>query len=181
MKIKLTIAVLGLLILLIILGLSSPFFKSWQPSAQAINAGAPSKVLIKDLTEGVPFDVEWRGKPYSILLLSQQGKAELELFAPHVCRPTDTKHPSIVVVEKVSSYLGCIVVRQPKQEDSQWQGGYRDPCHGYLYDYAGRIVDNTAPAKNFPPHATSGTKACHLPDLAVPNFSVSDGVITIHQ
>jgi len=67
--------------------------------------------------------------------------------------------PEILVVVGICPHLGCSPQDklQPGREafDPEWRGGFYCPCHGSLFDLAGRVYKNKPAPDNMPvpPHA----------------------------
>lgn len=185
MRITLIIVSFILAAIIVLLWKFSPFLSSWQPSEAAKSAGDPVTIELEQLKVGTPIRVEWRGKPISVMRLSDLNKSNLEKLNEYVCRSSvDKLNDSIVVIEQISTHLGCIVEHIPKESIpdgfNTWFGGYRDPCHGYLYDYAGRVIDNSPPNKAFKPHVSGGPQACDLLDLSSPGHTIEENAVVIH-
>ena len=58
----------------------------------------------------------------------------------------------------ICTHLGCSPVDkfkpQPEPFDASWKGGFYCPCHGSLFDLAGRVYKNKPAPDNLeaPPH-----------------------------
>jgi ubiquinol-cytochrome c reductase iron-sulfur subunit len=69
-----------------------------------------------------------------------------------------SEKPEIMVMEGVCTHLGCSPVPKftPGAEpfESNWQGGFYCPCHGSLFDLAGRVYRNKPAPENLqvPPY-----------------------------
>lgn len=151
-----------------------PFAASLGPSERARAAGASVEVDVAGLEPGRMLTVEWRGKPVWILrrtpemLRSLQGHED-RLVDPGSGRPQQPEEatnahrsirPEYLVVVGICTHLGCAPAprfepgaTQGMQED--WPGGYFCPCHGSVFDLAGRVFkDQPAPTNlEVPPHA----------------------------
>jgi ubiquinol-cytochrome c reductase iron-sulfur subunit len=63
-----------------------------------------------------------------------------------------------LVVVGICTHLGCSPVgkfaKQAEAFDPNWQGGFYCPCHGSLFDLAGRVYKNKPAPDNLvvPPH-----------------------------
>ena len=152
-----------------------PFVSSFQPSERAKAAGAPVEVDIGSLRPGEKITVEWRGKPVWILRrtpeqLETLKKTETQLADPKSDRkayptPEYAKNqwrsikPEVFVAVGICSHLGCspsdklAAGPQPSLPDD-WQGGFLCPCHGSIFDLAGRVyLSQPAPTNlEIPPH-----------------------------
>jgi ubiquinol-cytochrome c reductase iron-sulfur subunit len=153
-----------------------PFVKSFEPSERAKAAGAAVEVDIGDLKPGEMATVEWRGKPVWILKrtpeqLASLKKTETKVADPKSQRKPDeltpeyarnehrSRKPELLVAVGICSHLGCSpsaklqAGAQPSLPED-WQGGFFCPCHGSLFDLAGRVYKNVPAPDNLevPPH-----------------------------
>lgn len=152
-----------------------PFLKSMKPSERALAAGAPVEVDISGLSPGQMMRVEWRGKPVWVVrrtpeMLQAVKKYDASVADPNSARtayPTPdyakNEHRSIkpeyLVVVGICTHLGCSPVDkfQPGPQPSlpdDWAGGFFCPCHGSIFDLAGRVFANMPAPDNLevPPH-----------------------------
>ena len=135
-----------------------PFIKSWNPSARAKLAGAPTVRAIDDIAEGEQVVVMWRGQP---IFIARRTKAMLDTLPgmdalvvdPKSDNPDQTPafakneyrsiKPEILVLVGVCTHLGCAPEQhfevKPTPFDANWKGGYFCPCHKSMYDGAGRV------------------------------------------
>ena len=66
--------------------------------------------------------------------------------------------PEYLVVVGICTHLGCSPVdkfkAQPEAFEPDWKGGFYCPCHGSLFDLAGRVYKNKPAPDNLPvpPH-----------------------------
>ncbi len=135
-----------------------PFIKSWNPSARAKLAGAPTISAIGDLAEGQQLVVMWRGQPIFIARRSQAMVDGLKALDALVVDPESANadqtpafaknayrsiKPEIMVLVGVCTHLGCapefLPEVKPQPFDAEWKGGYFCPCHKSKYDIAGRV------------------------------------------
>ena len=153
-----------------------PFVSSFAPSERAKAAGAAVEVDISSLKSGEMTTVEWRGKPVWILKRTPEQVAELpkldaKLADPDSLRKPDeltpeyarnkarSIKPELLVAVGICSHLGCSPTAklqagaQPSLPDD-WQGGFFCPCHGSMFDLAGRVYKNLPAPDNLeiPPH-----------------------------
>jgi ubiquinol-cytochrome c reductase iron-sulfur subunit len=153
-----------------------PFVASLAPSERAKAAGAAVEVDIGDLKPGEMATVEWRGKPVWILKRTPEQVESLKktdalvadpqsLRKPGELTPEYARHeyrsrkPEILVVVGICSHLGCSPTAklqagaQPSLPDD-WHGGFFCPCHGSMFDLAGRVYKNKPAPDNLevPPH-----------------------------
>lgn len=148
------------------------FVSTFQPSERAKAAGAPVEVDISDLAPGQMKTVEWRGKPVWVLRRTPEMIAELpkldskladpksqrnpDEFTPEYARnETRSIKPEYLVAIGICTHLGCSPTTklqagpQPSLPDD-WQGGFLCPCHGSIFDVAGRVYKNVPAPDNLP-------------------------------
>jgi ubiquinol-cytochrome c reductase iron-sulfur subunit len=156
-----------------------PFVESMLPSERAKAAGAPVEVDLSRLEPGQKMIVEWRGKPVWIVRRTEEMlkavKADDERVADPVSKrsqqPEYAKNeyrslkPEYLVLVGICTHLGCSPVdrfiAEPQPFDASWQGGFYCPCHGSLFDLAGRVYKNKPAPDNLtvPPYKfVSATK-----------------------
>ena len=153
-----------------------PFVSSFAPSERAKAAGAAVEVDISTLKVGEMQTVEWRGKPVWILKrtpeqLESLKKTDALVADPKSLRKPDeltpeyarneyrSRKPELLVAVGICSHLGCSPTAklqagaQPSLPDD-WQGGFFCPCHGSLFDLAGRVYKNKPAPDNLevPPY-----------------------------
>ena len=135
-----------------------PFIKSWNPSARAKLAGAPTIRALDDIGEGQQVVVMWRGQPIFIARRTAAMVATLKDTNELVVDPDSTNadqtpafakneyrsiKPEILVLVGVCTHLGCAPEFMPEVKpqpfDANWKGGYFCPCHKSKYDIAGRV------------------------------------------
>ncbi len=149
-----------------------PLVTSMLPSERAKAAGAPVEVDISKLAPGEQMTVEWRGKPVWIVrrtkeMLETVKKGDDKVADPDskkLMQPTYAKNefrsikPDYLVVVGICTHLGCSPVGKfnvgPEAFDANWQGGFYCPCHGSLFDLAGRVYKNKPAPDNLviPPY-----------------------------
>ena len=168
-----------------IVGAAVPFVKSWSPSAKARALGAPVTVDFSRLNPGemlgpIP---AWRGQPVFILYRTP---AATRRSCRSSTRAARTPIPNAIsnrrmrrtngarVVPRSVSTSACVLtsavrlstfpVVTPEPWDAKWEGGFFCPCHGSMFDLAGRVSKGVPAPSN----------------LVVPPYSfVSDKVIAI--
>lgn len=152
-----------------------PFILSMQPSARTQAAGAPVEVDISKIESGQRLTVEWRGKPIWIVRRTQENLQELESLNDLLRDPnseeiaqqpkyaqnaTRSIKPEYLVVIGICTHLGCSP-SYVKKDDPQaaslkagWKGGFFCPCHGSLFDLAGRVYQGVPAPLNLvvPPY-----------------------------
>jgi ubiquinol-cytochrome c reductase iron-sulfur subunit len=150
-----------------------PFIASMWPSRAALAAGAPVEADISQLKPGERMIVEWRGKPVWILYRTPEMLAAVKKDNDKVADPnsknTDQQppyaqnefrsiKPEYLVLVGICTHLGCSPVERlaavPEPFDPTWQGGFYCPCHGSLFDLAGRVFKNKPAPDNLtvPPY-----------------------------
>jgi len=152
-----------------------PFLKSLRPSERAIAAGAPVEVDIADMAPGELKRVEWRGKPVWVVRRTPDMLAAVKKDDARVADPKSGRtafptpeyarneyrsiKPEYLVVVGICTHLGCSPSDkfQPGPQASlpdDWAGGFFCPCHGSLFDLAGRVFSNMPAPDNLevPPH-----------------------------
>jgi len=150
-----------------------PFVASMAPSERAKAAGASVEVDISKLAPGEKMVVKWRGKPVWILHRTPEMLALLETAAlkeklkdpDSTVKPVQPKYASNAVRAQKKEYfvaigicthLGCSPTDKLKKGEMgpDWTGGFLCPCHGSLFDLAGRVLKGTLAETNLeiPPH-----------------------------
>jgi ubiquinol-cytochrome c reductase iron-sulfur subunit len=145
-----------------------PFGASMLPSERAKAAGAPVEVDISDLQPGQKKIVEWRGKPVWIVRRTPDMMKMIDLDDEKVADPESKRSeqppyaknriralkPDYLVVVGICTHLGCSPVDrltpEPQPFASDWHGGFYCPCHGSLFDLAGRVYKNKPAPDNLP-------------------------------
>jgi ubiquinol-cytochrome c reductase iron-sulfur subunit len=154
---------------------SVPFVASMLPSDRAKAMGAPVEADISQLAPGEMATYEWRGQPVWILhrtpeMLEGVKKDNDKVADPQSKRKQDeltpayaqneyrSIKPEYLVVVGICTHLGCTPIDklQPVSEPfaPDWNGGFYCPCHGSLYDLAGRVYKNKPAPDNLrvPPY-----------------------------
>lgn len=156
-------------------GAAVPFVGSWNPSARALAAGAPISIDISRVSPGEllgPMPA-WRGKPVYVF---SRDAATLETLQtgldrladpqsenadqqPEYCQnDTRSRKPEVMIMVGLCTHLGCAPLMEPEVEpkdfDPDWQGGFFCPCHGSMFDLAGRVYKGVPAPDNLlvPPH-----------------------------
>jgi len=149
------------------------------PSERAKAAGAPVEVDIAKLGPGEKMTVEWRGQPVWVMrrtkeMLDTIAKSDELVSDPKSERKPDeftpayarneyrSIKPDVLVVVGICTHLGCSPQDKlepgPEPFDPNWRGGFYCPCHGSLFDLAGRVYKNKPAPDNLkvPPHTYLG-------------------------
>jgi len=152
-----------------------PFAASMLPSERAEALGAPVEADIGQLNPGEKMTVEWRGQPVWILHRSKEMLEDVKLADGKVADPKSERKkgeltpeyarneyrsikPEYLVVVGICTHLGCSpqdrLKAGPEAFESQWTGGFYCPCHGSLFDLAGRVYKNKPAPDNLrvPPY-----------------------------
>ena len=152
-----------------------PFVGSMFPSERAKAAGAPVEVDISMLAPGDKATVEWRGQPVWVVRRTKEMLATLPKLDGAVSDPKSERKkdeltpkyarnehrsikPEYLVVVGICTHLGCAPVDKlkagPEPFEASWEGGFYCPCHGSLFDLAGRVYKNKPAPDNLkiPPH-----------------------------
>jgi len=152
-----------------------PFAASMLPSDRARALGAPVEADISQLALGDKMTVEWRGQPVWILhrspeMLEGVKKDDDKVADPKSERKKDeltpeyarneyrSIKPEYLVVVGICTHLGCSpqdrLKSGPEPFASDWEGGFYCPCHGSLFDLAGRVYKNKPAPDNLrvPPY-----------------------------
>ena len=149
-----------------------PFVASMLPSERAKAAGAPVEVDLTGLEPGQKMIVEWRGKPVWIVRRTQEMLKMIQVDDGRVADPKSQRSeqpeyaknefrslkPEYLVLVGICTHLGCSPVdrlqAQPQAFEADWHGGFYCPCHGSLFDLAGRVYKNKPAPDNLtvPPY-----------------------------
>ncbi|GES48065.1 ubiquinol-cytochrome c reductase iron-sulfur subunit [Rhizobium sp. ERR 1071] len=142
-----------------------PFIDQMRPDASTL-ALASIEVDVSSLEPGMSLTVKWRGKPVFIRNRTQKEiddakGAQLSDLKDPIARnanlPSDAQATDVarsagegkenwLVMIGVCTHLGCIPLGQAGE-----YGGWFCPCHGSVYDTAGRIRHGPAPQNLFIP------------------------------
>lgn len=150
-----------------------PFVSSFAPSERAKSAGAPVEVDVSKLAPGEMMTVEWRGKPVWIIHRTQEMLEKLAQLDAKLSDPKSERNmqpdyaknehrsikPEYMVAIGICTHLGCSPSEKFKSGAESgiaddWPGGFLCPCHGSLFDLAGRVYKNMPAPDNLeiPPH-----------------------------
>jgi ubiquinol-cytochrome c reductase iron-sulfur subunit len=152
-----------------------PFVASMQPSERAKAMGAPVEADIGNLQPGEMMRVEWRGQPVWVVRRTKEMLAAVKADENKVADPNSERKPGeltpeyarnefrsikpeYLVVVGICTHLGCSPTNKfdpvPESFDPDWKGGFYCPCHGSLFDLAGRVYKNKPAPDNLrvPPH-----------------------------
>lgn len=149
-----------------------PFLSAWSPSERAQAAGAPVEADISKLESGSMMIVEWRGKP--VWVVSRTDKmldalpgidnqlrdpaSEEDQQPPYAKNEYRSLKPELLVMVGICTHLGCSPTYRPEVAPADlgpdWKGGFFCPCHGSLFDLAGRVYQGVPAPTNLevPPY-----------------------------
>jgi ubiquinol-cytochrome c reductase iron-sulfur subunit len=145
-----------------------PFIDSMEPSARALANSGPVDIDISKIEPGGLVKGRWRGKPIWIVnrpaaVVAALTANDSRLRDPKSQEPQQPAYchneqrsikPQTFVVVPICTHLGCIPLYRPRSGDSSigpnWPGGFHCPCHGSLYDLAGRVFQNVPAPLNLP-------------------------------
>jgi ubiquinol-cytochrome c reductase iron-sulfur subunit len=145
-----------------------PFVSSMEPSARAKSLGGPVDIDVSKIEPGGMIKAKWRGKPTWVVQRSQTALKQLPsndslLRDPDSDEPQQPPYaknewrsirPELFVVIGICTHLGCSPLYVPQPGDPSvgpsWPGGFHCPCHGSLYDLAGRVFKNVPAPLNLP-------------------------------
>ncbi|MDR0564353.1 MAG: ubiquinol-cytochrome c reductase iron-sulfur subunit [Azoarcus sp.] len=137
---------------------ATPFVASLAPSERAKAAGAPVDADISKIEPGTKKVVKWRGKPVWILRRTKEMLDSLKKLEDRVSDPNSEKSlqpdyaknlarsrkEEFLVVIGICTHLGCSPSEKLKSGNAEgmavdWEGGFLCPCHGSMFDLAGRV------------------------------------------
>jgi ubiquinol-cytochrome c reductase iron-sulfur subunit len=152
-------------------GVAVPFVAAWQPSERARAIGAPIEVDISKIEPGEMLTAKWRGQPVWIVSRPSEILEALPGIDDRLRDPNSNQNqqpgyakneyrsikPEFVVLIGICTHLGCspLRVRQDAAPlGTGWPGGFFCPCHGSMFDYAGRVYAGVPAPTNLvvPPH-----------------------------
>ncbi|MEQ9510163.1 MAG: ubiquinol-cytochrome c reductase iron-sulfur subunit, partial [Alloalcanivorax xenomutans] len=143
-------------------GLAVPFVKSWLPSAKAENAGAPVQVDISKLELGQRVVQEWRGQPVWVETRTDkmlEGLSQIEGSLRDPNSEEDQQPPyaknqwrsikkEYLVLIGTCTHLGCSPLYEQEPTVQLDHGGFFCPCHGSMFDLAGRVYQGVPAPTN---------------------------------
>lgn len=138
-------------------GTAVPFVASMWPSERAKAAGAPVEADISKLEQGELRTYAWRRQPVWVFRRTPAMLKDIKEDNGIVADPhSDVDHqpayakneyrsrkPDLAVIIGVCTHLGCTPIEKPADDKAEmgaaWNGGFYCPCHGSMYDFAGRV------------------------------------------
>jgi ubiquinol-cytochrome c reductase iron-sulfur subunit len=138
------------------------FIDTMNPAADTL-ALATTEVNISSMQAGQSVVVTWQGKPVFIRRRTpDEIKAAQDVPVSELRDPqTDAQRVQAgkeewLVVVGICTHLGCVPLGAKPNEPKGEYGGWFCPCHGSVYDTAGRIRKGPAPTNlTVPPYAFS--------------------------
>jgi ubiquinol-cytochrome c reductase iron-sulfur subunit len=147
-----------------------PLIDQMNPDASTIAAGGPIDVDLSPVGAGQQIVVQWRSRPVMIVNRPPQALQTLQDPAllsrlrdptseerqqpPYATNWHRSVNPQYAVLVGICTHLGCIPLFRPQPDPSSpaadWPGGYFCPCHGSLYDLAGRVFNGVPAPYNLP-------------------------------
>ena len=136
-------------------GIVAPIVLSLGPNAAVRGAAQPVQVDLSSIGEGGQLMVTWRGAPYFIRKLTASNVKVLadmqvdrlidpEPLSVRLARASDdgaVKSTPYTICSAICTHLGCI----PAEVDQADGRGWVCPCHGSVFDMAGRVLKGPAP------------------------------------
>ncbi len=133
-----------------------PLVDSLNPAADVL-AIAKIEIDLSEILVGERVTIKWRGKPVFIVRRTpeQITQARADDANPDLIDPaTDAsrvQRAEWLIVIGVCTHLGCIPLGQKAREPHGEWGGWFCPCHGSVYDIAGRVRRGPAPENLYLP------------------------------
>ena len=149
-----------------LLAVAYPLVDSMAPSERAKALGEPVTVSVSTLAPGELRTVAWRGKPVWLMRRTEAMVRALRQANPQLADPlsrrseqpascvnaTRSERPELFVAVGVCTHLGCSPVLrlddQALSAELRAPGGFRCPCHGSVFDLAGRVVKDVPAPTN---------------------------------
>lgn len=148
-----------------VVGLAVPFIGSWNPSAKAKAAGAPVEVNVSKIEPGQLIRAEWRGKPVYVVRRTEEVISLLSAHDSQLKDPNSEKEqqpsyatnthrsikPEFMVALGVCTHLGCAPTYHKGDFGEKVEGisdGFYCPCHGSMFDMAGRVFQSVPAPTN---------------------------------
>ena len=134
-----------------------PFLASWQPSAETLEQIiSPVEVDLSNLAPGGSMVVAWQNKPIWIIRRTQAMLDNLPSIDPLLRDPNSlveqqpaytrneyrSLNPEYLILIGLCTHLGCSPQFKPSagELNRKWPGGFYCPCHGSMFDLAGRVM-----------------------------------------
>ncbi|PIE37545.1 MAG: ubiquinol-cytochrome c reductase iron-sulfur subunit [Gammaproteobacteria bacterium] len=150
-------------------GAAGLFVAVMNPSAKTKATVQPVKVDVAKLAPGQMLVVNWRSIPVYVVKRTAAQLASLsspggELIDPdsqnadqpaYIRGADRSLRPDVLVVAGVCTHFNCAPKYRPDPDaKASWQGGFVCPCHGSLFDMAGRVFKGGPASDNLavPPY-----------------------------
>ena len=135
-----------------------PFIDNMNPSAD-IRALAEIEIDLAPIELGQRITIKWQGRPVFIVHRSPEAiaRAKADDNSPDLIDPAlDTarvQQAQWLIVIGICTHLGCIPLGQRTGDPKGIYDGWFCPCHGSVYDLAGRVRRGPAPRNlDVPPY-----------------------------
>jgi len=153
-----------------VVGTAIPFASSLMPAADTL-AASKTEFDLSTLVPGQLVVIAWQGKPVFVVHRTKgilkrltgyehklkdpeshaDPRVEAEWMKTAEQRLTRSIKPEYLVLNAACTHLGCIPLFKPSPGQAEWgdtvppdwPGGWHCPCHGSLYDLAGRVMDGS--------------------------------------
>jgi ubiquinol-cytochrome c reductase iron-sulfur subunit len=129
----------------------APLLVQMAPSGDVL-ALATTEVDISKVQPGQGIKTQWRKQPVFVRNLTPKEIQEADAVALGELRDKQTLaertkpgHKNWLITLGVCTHLGCVPLGIGEGENKGPYGGYFCPCHGSMYDTAGRIRQGPAP------------------------------------
>lgn len=144
-----------------------PLIDSLNPAEDVI-ALATTELDLEPIQVGQRITVKWQGRPVFVCRRTPeeiaQAKADdgAELIDPATDASRVQKEEWLVVVG-ICTHLGCVPLGQSPGDPRGEYGGWFCPCHGSLFDTAGRVRRRPAPRNlDLPPYRFVGEQLIRI-------------------
>lgn len=133
-----------------------PLIDSMNPGADVL-ALSSTEIDLSPIEVGQRITVTWRGRPVFVDHRTSReiARAEADDHNPDLIDPaTDesrVKRKDWLIVIGVCTHLGCVPLGQKATDPRGPYGGWWCPCHGSVYDTAGRVRRGPAPQNLYLP------------------------------
>jgi ubiquinol-cytochrome c reductase iron-sulfur subunit len=165
-----------------LLAAAYPFVASLEPSERAKALGGPVVVDVSTLAAGELRTVAWRGKPVWLMRRTDAMVHALQQPDPLLADPlsarseqpascanaTRSERPDLFVAVGVCTHLGCSpnlhLDDDALNAELHAPGGFICPCHGSVFDLAGRVVKNVPAPRNLeiPDYRSTGKSTLRI-------------------
>ncbi|WP_273717632.1 MULTISPECIES: ubiquinol-cytochrome c reductase iron-sulfur subunit [Bartonella] len=135
-----------------------PFIRQLRPD-EAVLASSSVEVDLSGIEEGMSVTVKWRGQPVVIRNRTAKEIADARAVSLSLLKDRQARNPNLegekeatdfarsagkgrenwLIVINLCTHLGCVTLGQ-----SGKFGGWLCPCHGSVYDTAGRVRSGPA-------------------------------------